>query len=100
MATPNKYYVAFFEISYRSLDEVKSKEPQSLAAHLARSRELHRQGKVLMAGAFLDRPDEPLNTMGVFTSREDAEEYVKGDPFVLSGAVTNWYIREWANILG
>ena len=99
MANP-KYYVVFFVISYRSLDEVKSKEPQSLAAHLARSRELYRQGKVLMAGAFLDKPDEPLNTMGVFASREDAEEYVKGDPFVLSGAVTNWYIREWANILG
>jgi uncharacterized protein YciI len=78
MANPSKYYVAFFVISYRSLDEVKSKEPQSLTAHLARSRELYRQGKVLMAGAFLDRPDEPLNTMGVFASREDAEEYVKG----------------------
>jgi uncharacterized protein YciI len=100
MANPGKYYVVFFVISCRSLDEVKSKEPQALAAHLARSRELHRQGKVLMTGAFLDKPDEPLNTMGVFTSREDAEEYVKGDPFVLSGAVTNWHIREWANILG
>lgn len=53
-----------------------------------------------MAGAFLDKPDEPLNTMGVFASREDAEEYVKGDPFVISGAVTSWHIREWTNILG
>ena len=51
MANPGKYYVAFFEISYRSLDEVKSKEPQSLAAHLARSRELYQQGKVLI-GAY------------------------------------------------
>lgn len=100
MANPTKYYVAFFVISYRSIDEVKSKEPQSLAAHLARSRELYKQGKVLMAGAFLDKPDEPLNTMGVFASREDAEEYVKGDPFVISGAVTSWHIREWTNILG
>jgi uncharacterized protein YciI len=65
MPNPSKYYVAFFVISYRSLDEVKSKEPQSLEAHLARSRELYRHGKVLMAGAFIDRPDEPLNTMGV-----------------------------------
>jgi uncharacterized protein len=53
-----------------------------------------------MAGAFLDNLDEPLTTMGIFTTREDAEEYAKGDPFILNGTVTKWYIREWANILG
>jgi hypothetical protein len=52
-----------------------------------------------MAGAFLDQPDQPLTTMGLFKSRQDAEEFVKGDPFVISGAVKNWQIREWANIL-
>jgi hypothetical protein len=99
MPSAGKYYVAFFESSYRSLDEVKAKEPQSLFAHLTRSKELFRQGKVLMAGAFLDQPDQPLTTMGLFKSRQDAEEFVKGDPFVISGAVKNWQIREWANIL-
>ncbi len=53
-----------------------------------------------MAGAFLNNPDEPLTTMGVFTSREAAMEYVKGDPFVLNGMVSKWYVREWANALG
>jgi uncharacterized protein len=71
-----------------------------LFAHIARSKELHANGKVLMAGAFLDNLDEPLTTMGIFTTREDAEEYAKGDPFILNGTVTKWYIREWANILG
>ncbi len=52
-----------------------------------------------MAGAFLDRPEEPVTTMAVFTSREAAEEYAKGDPFVLNGMVTQWYVREWASIL-
>jgi hypothetical protein len=71
-----------------------------LFAHIARSKELHANGKVLMAGAFLDNLDEPLTTMGIFTTREGAEEYAKGDPFILNGTVTKWYIREWANILG
>jgi hypothetical protein len=31
-----------------------------------------------MAGAFLDDTDEPLSTMAVTSSREAAEEYVKG----------------------
>ena len=47
-----------------------------------------------MAGAFLDNPDEPLSTMAVLSSREAAEEYVKGDPFVQKGMTSNWYIRE------
>ena len=69
MSSPDKYYVAIFESSYRSLDEVKAKEPQSLVAHLTRSKELFRQGKVLMAGAFLDQPGQPVTTMGLFKSR-------------------------------
>jgi uncharacterized protein len=51
-----------------------------------------------MAGAFLDTTDEPLSIMGVLTSREAAEEYVKGDPFYRDGFMGTWLIREWANI--
>ena len=51
-----------------------------------------------MSGAFIEKHDEPLSTMAVLTSREDAEEYIKGDPFVIKGMVSNWYIREWANM--
>jgi hypothetical protein len=46
----------------------------------------------------LDRPDEPVTTMGVLVSREAAEEYMRGDSFVLNGQVKSWYIREWANM--
>lgn len=36
--------------------------------------------------------------MAVLTTRETAEEYAKGDPFVLNGMVSKWYIREWADL--
>lgn len=94
------YYVAFFVIAGTSIEEIRTAAPEALAAHLQRSKELQQQGKVLMAGALLDStPGEPLTTMGVFRSRDDAEAYAAGDPFVLNGMVTHWYIREWANIL-
>lgn len=76
------------------------KDPQNLAAHIARSKDLHAKGKVIMAGAFLDNLDGALTAMAVFSSREDAQEHAKSDPFVLNGTVKNWFIREWANILG
>jgi uncharacterized protein len=94
------YYVAFFVISGMTLDEVRASAPDALAAHLKRSKQLRDEGTLLMAGALLhNTPDEPLTTMGVFPSRDAAESYAAGDPFVLNGMVTNWYIREWANIL-
>jgi len=31
----------------------------------------------------------------LFTTREAAEEFVKGDPFVLSGLIRHRTIREW-----
>jgi uncharacterized protein len=55
---------------------------------------LHALGTLLIGGIFLNNPDEPLSTMAVLTTREAAEEYMRGDPFVLKGMVSKWYIRE------
>jgi uncharacterized protein YciI len=92
------YYVVFLETGYTSFEEAIAKAPDLIAAHKARSAELHNQGTILMAGAFLDNRGEPLSTMAVCASREAAEEFVRGDPFVLNGMVSKWYIREWANL--
>ena len=93
------YYVVFFEIDYPSIQEALADAPEAIAAHKKRSQEWHEQGKLAMAGAFRDSPEGHLNTMGVLTSREAAEEFAKGDPFVLNGKVIKWYIREWNNML-
>lgn len=95
----SSYFVVFMTTTFASLDEVRQHAAQDMAAHLARSRELHEAGELLMAGAFLDQPDEPVRTMGVFTTRAAAEDYVNGDPFVRANMVSDWQIREWANML-
>jgi uncharacterized protein YciI len=33
--------------------------------------------------------------MAIFTTREAAQEFVDGDPFVLNGVVASWQLREW-----
>ena len=50
-----------------------------------------------MVGPFANPQDE--GSMAVFTTREAAEEFATGDPFVLNGVVRNWYVREWNEIL-
>ena len=91
-------YVVFVTTRYHSFEEALEKAADAISEHRARSKELHASGTLLMAGAFLDNPQEPLSTMAVFTTREAAEEYIKGDPFVLNGMVSSWSIREWANM--
>ena len=95
---PAVYYVAFFETFYDSLDDAIAKAPDVVAAHQARSQELHDHGTLLMSGAFLNNQQEKLRTMAVLTTREAAEKYARGDPFVLNGMVSTWSIRVWANM--
>ena len=92
------YYVVSCILQYNSFEEAKNKAGDMIATHLARSKQLHEQGTLLMSGAFLDKQEEPLSTMGILTSREAAEEYVKGDPFYVNGMMSSWSIREWANM--
>lgn len=66
-------------------------------AHRARYDEFRRDGTLLMIGTFAN----PLadGAMGIFTTREAAEAFVAGDPFVLEGVVGNYEILEWNEVL-
>jgi uncharacterized protein len=96
---PSRYYVVFMTTTFGSLAEARQQAPTQMSAHLARSRQLHAEGALLMAGAFLDQPEQPVRTMGVLATRQAAEDYAHGDPFVQAGMVSEWVIREWANML-
>ena len=50
-----------------------------------------------MIGTFGDPQAE--GSMGIFTTRAAAEEFVREDPFVLNGVVESWTIREWREVL-
>ncbi|MBF6612754.1 MAG: hypothetical protein IVW55_06445 [Chloroflexi bacterium] len=91
-------YAVFFTTEFKSLEDAIAQAPDVIAAHQARSKEFHARGTLLMGGAFLNNPAEPLSTMAILTSREAAEEFARGDPFVLRAMVQSWYIREWADM--
>lgn len=86
-------YVVFYE----SADDVQSKAPAHFPAHRARWQEFRDGGTLLMIGTFANPQEE--GSMGIFTTRDAAEEFVKGDPFVLNGVVRRWHIREWNEAL-
>ena len=56
--------------------------------------ELVSRGVVIGIGRFTDR-----GNMGIFRTREAAEEFVARDPFNLEGLVGEYTIREWSDSL-
>jgi uncharacterized protein len=88
--------MALYVLLYDSADDVASNAPAHFPAHRARLQDFHDRGDLLMVGGFGDPQAE--GSMGIFTSREAVEEFVKDDPFVLGGVVRAWHIREWNEI--
>jgi len=86
-------YVLFYE----SADDVGAKAAPHFAAHRARWAEFQASGSLLMIGTFGSPQDE--GSMAIFTSRDAAEEFARGDPFVVHGVVRRWYVREWNEAL-
>lgn len=57
----------------------------------------HTKGDVVLAGAYTD----PLDGAAiVFRTRAAAEAFAAADPYVKSGLVTAWKIREWNVVIG
>ena len=86
-------YVLF----YTPAEDVMEKAPLHFPAHQSRIGQFHDRGDLLMVGTFGD----PVNqgSMAIFPTREAAEDFVAGDPFVLEGVVARHEIRDWNEML-
>ncbi len=81
-------YVLFYESGDLS------RAAEHFPPHKARYTDFMQRGLLLSLGPFSDRS----GSMAVFTTREAAEEFASGDPFVLHGVVSDWKIREWREV--
>jgi uncharacterized protein len=86
-----------FVLLYESADDVASNAPKHFSAHSQRADAFHAEGTLLMIGTFANPQDE--GAMGIFTTREAAETFAAGDPFVVHGVVQSWHVREWNDAL-
>lgn len=78
-------YVLFYESGDLSL------AAEHFPLHQARYKEFMGRGVLLSLGPFTDGS----GSIAVFTTREAAEEFASGDPFVAHGVVRAWQVREW-----
>jgi uncharacterized protein len=84
-------------VFHESASDVAAKASAHMAEDRARWAEFGRRGELLMIGPFANAQED--GAMAIFTTREAAEEFVRGDPFVLSRIVRNWYICDWIEAL-
>jgi hypothetical protein len=78
-------YVLFYESGDLSI------AAEHFPPHKARYTAFMDRGELLSLGPFTDGS----GSIAVFTTREAAEEFASGDPFVLNGVVSSWRVREW-----
>lgn len=90
---PQTKYVVFYQP-----DPSKQAEAGALFMdHIGHSQAFHAQGKLLSFGPFADIVKD--GSMGIFTTKDAAESFVAGDPFVKGGIVAKYEIREWTDTL-
>jgi len=83
-------------MTYEATPEGLAKARDHLAAHRDRLDRFHARGTLLMAGPLLDPSGRAL---GVFTTREAAEEFIRDDPFVIHGVIARWTVVAWNEVL-
>jgi uncharacterized protein len=84
-----------FVLLYQPDPTAMAKMQELFPAHRARLDEFHGRGVLLNVGPFADFS---RGAMGIFTSRESCEEFVREDPFMLHGVVASHEILEWNDI--
>ena len=87
-----------FALFYETAENFAERRQPYRQAHLALVDAAHREGRLLLAGALKPAAGALL----VFRADDisDVERFAKNDPYVTSGLVTSWRVREWAVVVG
>jgi uncharacterized protein YciI len=80
---------------YETDPDGAGKAAEHFPAHRERWGGYRDQGLLLAIGPFTDGSA----AMGVFSTREAAEEFAADDPFVLHGVIRSWHVLEWNEAL-
>jgi uncharacterized protein len=90
--------MAYFTLFYDTVDDFVERRQPYRQSHLALIDAAHRDGSLVLAGAL--KPAD--GALLVFRTNDvsEVEAFAKRDPYVTSGLVTGWRVREWAVVVG
>jgi uncharacterized protein YciI len=89
------HYLLFYEVG----EDYVARRADFRDAHLDKAWEASERGELVLGGAFA-KPVDGAVLLFEGDSPEVAEKFAKADPYVTSGTVKRWYVREWTTVAG
>jgi heme-degrading monooxygenase HmoA/uncharacterized protein YciI len=89
------HYLLFYEVG----EDYASRRAEFRDAHLEKAWKASVRGELVLGGA-LANPLDGAVLLFKGNSPEVAERFAKTDPYVTSGAVKHWHVREWTTVAG
>jgi heme-degrading monooxygenase HmoA/uncharacterized protein YciI len=89
------HYLLFYEVG----EDYASRRAEFRDAHLEKAWKASERGELVLGGA-LANPLDGAVLLFRGNSPEVAENFAKDDPYVTSGAVKRWHVREWTTVAG
>lgn len=90
-----KHFLLFYDVS----DDYLARRAAFRDAHLANAWAAYARGELLLGGA-LAQPVDGAVLLFTGNSAQVAENFARGDPYVVNGLVTRWRVREWTTVAG
>jgi uncharacterized protein YciI len=90
-----KHYLLFYDVA----EGYVAKRSTFRAAHLEKVWRAHDRGELVLAGALADPVDGAV-LLFKGDSPQVAEAFAQADPYVSSGLVVRWRVREWSTVAG
>ncbi len=88
----------YFALLYETVPDHAQRRIPFRAEHLALAQQAHREGRLILTGAF-DPPDGALLVFRAESAAE-VEAFARADPYVRNGLVTSWRVRPWTVVVG
>ena len=89
------HYLLFYELP----DDYITRRAEFRNVHLKLGWEAAERGELVLAGA-LANPVDGAVLVFKGNSPEVAERFAEADPYVTSGIVKRWHVREWTTVVG
>jgi hypothetical protein len=89
------HYLLFYEVA----NDYVERRAEFRNIHLKLGWEAAERGELVLGGA-LANPVDGAMLLFKGQSPEVAERFARADPYVTSGIVKRWYVREWTTVVG
>jgi len=91
-----------FLLTYTLAPDYLDRRPQFRVEHLALAQAAVERGELLLGGAAGEVGGAPDEAVLLFAGEDEtaAQAFARTDPYVTSGIVTAWRVREWITVVG